>query len=714
MRRFFICWLSACTLLPSLHAQQEFTGAAAEKICPQASLIRIHPGSAAPSFIAFKENFSVPSSAIFQHLAKTFHSGPHDGWQLLKKENDRLGFTHTRFRQLYKGLRVTRGEYIVHEKDGKVRSVNGQFFEGITLDVQPKLSEQEALQKAYAFVAAARYKNEIPQGELVILPPQTGRAAKPAWLFDIYALHPLARLLVYVDAQNGEVLQAENLIRHIDVPATAATRYSGTQPVTCDSMAPGQYRLRETGRGFGIRTFNMNDSTDHLDAVDLFNATTTWLNNSNDDHVAYDAHWAAEKFYDYLQGAHNRNSIDDFGMPLVSYVHYGVNYDGAFWDGYTANYGDGVFGNSPYVGIDICGHELAHGLVDHTANLLSQGESGALNESFCDIFGTMVEFFANPSAADFMIAEDGFPPGTALRYMHDPNLAGHPDTYLGNFWYTGIADNGGVHINCGVQNYWFYLLAQGGSGINDNNEAYSIPAIGMSNAAALAYRTLTYYLIPSAGYGDARFFSILAAKDLFGPCSPEVITVTDAWHAVGVGPKFAGWPVASFASEILVNGPVLLTAGFESTSFNAVSFHWFFGDTSDVITSSDNVTYTYGENGLYTVTLIVTSPEGCTDTATAELLVDSILVPNVFSPDGDHINDYFFISSSGLLEYRIDIFDRWGTLVFSSIGPEVQWNGRRKNWDACDPGTYFYILKAVSPFADYSRTGFVTLAGTEQ
>jgi hypothetical protein len=134
--------------------------------------------------------------------------------------------------------------------------------------------------------------------------------------------------------------------------------------------------------------------------------------------------------------------------------------------------------------------------------------------------------------------------------MSNPNTFGQPDTYLGSMWYTGTADNGGVHINSGVQNFWFYLLSEGGSGVNDHGDTYTVTAIGIEDAAKIAYHNLSFYLMPTSEYEDSRRGSLNAAIDLFGQTSQQFASVLDAWNAVGVYFPFIG----PYAENTLVNG----------------------------------------------------------------------------------------------------------------------------------------------------------------
>ena len=125
---------------------------------------------------------------------------------------------------------------------------------------------------------------------------------------------------------------------------------------------------------------------------------------------------------------------------------------------------------------------------------------------------------------------DGF-----LRSMADPNVAGDPKYYKGVNWFTGSADNGGVHFNSGVQNYWFYLLVEGEQGTNEEGFNYNVPAIGWEKASKIAFRNLTVYLNESSNYLEARRGSLQAAADLYGHCSVEYLAVNEAWLTCGIG-----------------------------------------------------------------------------------------------------------------------------------------------------------------------------------
>jgi hypothetical protein len=251
-------------------------------------------------------------------------------------------------------------------------------------------------------------------------------------------------------------------------------------------------------------------------------------------------HWASELTYDYFLENFGRNSYDDDGAAIISYADWkeGDKQNNAFWSGTFAGYGAGdgeVYGS--WGAIDVVGHEISHGVTRHSARLVYQGESGALNESFSDIFGTAVEFYAEGrDEGDWLTGEDIFKDFGALRSLKKPKTLSDPDTYLGKYWFDTESDhdNGGVHTNSGVQNHWFYLLTEGGSGENDDGVAYQVAGIGLDDAAAVAYRNLTHYLLPDSRYIDAATYSIHAAEDLFGEDSQQSLSVRAAWEAVGI------------------------------------------------------------------------------------------------------------------------------------------------------------------------------------
>ncbi len=514
-----------------------------------------------PKLINLENNKKYTLNNAEALLQQTYQTSPDVDFVEIRRDEDQIGMQHVKFQEYYKGIPVTFAHFYVHAKANQIKSVNGDFFDVEGLNVTPALSKEAAFQAAVSAVGARKYMWQNPQeaalmnyqkpeGELVILPDfqhkNSKRQAAPklAYKFDIYATAPVSRDYVYVDAQTGQLLYKDAIIHHVSVDGTADTRYSGQKTIKTDSYN-GSYRLRDYTRGNGIETYNMHTSTDYSTATEFTDNDNNWTaaeyDNSAKDNAALDAHYGAQMTYDYWKIKHNRNSYDNNGAVIKSYVHFDVNYDNAYWNGSVMTYGDG---SGTYfdalTSLDVAGHEIGHAVCSNTADLTYSNESGAMNEGFSDIWGASIEYFAAPNKQTWLIGEDierrsGH---AALRSMSDPKSEGQPDTYKGTNWYTGTSDNGGVHTNSGVLNHWYYLLSVGGSGTNDNNDSYTVNGIGIDKAGNIAYRTESVYLTSSSTYADARTYSIQAAKDLYGAGSAEEQAVTNAWYAVGVGAPY--------------------------------------------------------------------------------------------------------------------------------------------------------------------------------
>ncbi len=366
--------------------------------------------------------------------------------------------------------------------------------------------------------------------------PSTSGNLIPAYHLIIYSLDPLSRKEYLISAEDGTILFENERIHSTEVEGIAHTKYSGVRSIRTDSLAPGHYILNEENRGGGIQTLNMRKSILYDKAVDFTDSNNVWDHfNDNLDEVATDAHWGMEMTYDFYNQKLGWKSFDNQDTKMLAYVHYSDDYVNAFWNGRWTTYGDGnkAAGYGPLVTLDVVGHEFTHGVVDYTADLIYRNEAGALNESFCDIMGASIEAFADTALFNWWIGE-GFTKN-GIRSMENPKVHGNPDTYHGQYWEFGTADNGGVHTNSGVQNKWFQLLSDGGSGVNDNGDAYQVTGIGIDSASRIAFQNLRYYLGKTSNYHDARIGAIQAALELYGEGSAAAQSVSDAWYAVGLG-----------------------------------------------------------------------------------------------------------------------------------------------------------------------------------
>ncbi|CAG0950648.1 MAG: T9SS type A sorting domain-containing protein [Bacteroidetes bacterium] len=684
-----------------------YKGADANRIVPTAKIVRMKSYSPVPNYVEYGMPIAFNQSTLEKWLQSFFgEEGSNYTIEKRNEETDQIGFTHINFNQLYKGVRVTNATYKAHIKEGKLVSVNGDFFPVNPASETPVISEQTALQHALSHIGAQLYKWQVaeeeehlkehennsaatyfPKAELHIVHPENKffePITKLAYKFNIYAHQPMSRQDIYVDATNGNILLSIDRIHHGNSNGTVVTAYSGTHPMTTDSVSPTQFRLRETTRGNGVRTFNLLTGTNYGNAVDFTDTDNYWNNvNPQKDQYAGDAHWGAQMTYDYYFQNYNRNSIDNNGFQLNSYVHYSTNYVNAFWDGQKMTYGDGDNSYTPLTSLDICGHEVTHGLTTFTADLVYSYESGALNESFSDIFGTAVEWFGkNPGQANWLIGEDI---GSAFRSMLNPKVYSDPHTYLGQYWYVGPNDNGGVHTNSGVQNHWFYRLSVGGSGTNDNGDSYNISGIGMAKAGAIAFRNLTVYLSQNSQYADARFYAIKAAEDLYGACSFEVEQCTNAWYAVGVGGVYQAIVIPNFAANSTTSCTVPFTVSFNNTSTNASTFNWSFGDGGGSTQISPS--YTYNQAGTYNVKLVADGGNCGIDSITKNTYI-VINTPPVPTSVGDSVctNQTATLTASGS-----------GNLTWydAQIGGNMVGTGTTFTTPALTATTYYYVDNAT-------------------
>jgi Zn-dependent metalloprotease len=257
-----------------------------------------------------------------------------------------------------------------------------------------------------------------------------------------------------------------------------------------------------------------------------------------DDVAVNEAYDGLGATFDFFLDVYDRNSIDDDGMELRATVHYGDRYDNAFWNGRQMVFGDGdgeLFQRFT-VSLDVIGHELAHGVTEDESQLMYLNQSGALNESMSDVFGSLVKQYLRKQTAaeaDWLIGEGLLTDavaGVALRSMKEPGTAyddpvlgddiqpAHMDDYLRT-----TQDNGGVHINSGIPNKAFYLAAT------------SLGGFAWERAGRIWYDALRApQLRPNASFRAFAALTVRQAQLLFGTDSDEVGAVQDAWRSVGV------------------------------------------------------------------------------------------------------------------------------------------------------------------------------------
>jgi Zn-dependent metalloprotease len=524
-----------------------------------------------------------------------FGLNPQSDLVLMNITHDQVGQTHYRYYQTYQNIPVENTMYIVHTANAKVVGMSGVIVTDFSADmpqrVQAKISTQNAIMAAVKHVDAKKYmwqdaameqrlksyssnKNAsyTPVAKLVwynagvqVSSPELRLAYK----VDVYAKEPLSRADYFIDVQTGEVIGKKDKLQHADATGTGNTQYSGAQTIHSDKGAT-KYRLRDVSRGNGIITLHGDKATN----LDYTSTTANWNLMGQDQH-AMDVHWGVEKTYDFYKTKFNRNSLDDNGIALISYVNDG-EYDNAHWDGASMNFGILSANNKGVTAIDVTGHELTHGITQYTSGLVYSNESGAMNESMSDIMGKSVQFFAKPADINWRLSNDM---GWIIRNMANPKSVYQPDTYQGDYWEYSSSDNGGVHTNSGVGNFMFYLLVNGGSGTNDYGDTYNVTGIGLDKAVQIIYRTEAAYLTPTSQYIDWRDACIQAATDLYGAGSAPVTQVKNAWHAVGVGDHYCssyGYFSSPYINKIVFNN-------ITNTSGDNSGYHDYTALTANVV-----------------------------------------------------------------------------------------------------------------------------------
>jgi zinc metalloprotease ZmpA len=492
---------------------------------------------------ATADGVSAAKVQVARH-ANRFGFGP--GQALVARES----FVHSngsaiRFDRTYRGLPVIRGDFVVHlSPAGAYRYGNGMRIGGLPESLTPRVSAAAAGSTARA---ALHYAVKSASSRLVVY---GGRHTSPlAWEVNTAGVSAIHGTVTYVDAATGRILASWSTVDTANDIGTGNTEYSGTVPVN-DVKTGGTYTLQDNARG-GQQIYNANHTSSQGVGTLFSDSNNVWGDHSetNVETPAADAAYGLAETWDFYLNTYNRDGIGNDGVAARGFVHYGTNYVNAFWsDGcFCMEFGDGsqASGISPLDSLDVGGHEMTHGVTSRTAKLIYSGESGGLNESTSDVFGTMVEWYANNAndVPDYVIGEEIFrnynPAANYIRRMDDPHL----DGASADCWYNGVG-NLNVHYSSGVGNHFFYLLSEGSGAKTINGIAYNSPTcngltvkgIGHNKAAAIWYKALTEQWVSTTNYHQARLGTLVAAKELYGKKSVEFKRVKQAWAAVSVTP----------------------------------------------------------------------------------------------------------------------------------------------------------------------------------
>lgn len=524
---------------------------------------------------------------------KVNRSGLAADWIIRSEETDQAHIRHIRIQQTIAGIPIYGQDMILHVDQGSLRDLNGFAWTGKWPEEKVQsVSSEEAIAAAKSYLESREVKFNAPSGfpglrdqqdhAALIWYPNEGHLIL-AYEIEMHP-NPMDHWTLIVSASDLSILKSfselcsfaptqlydlsgysgKNSIERSNKevamlpapPADGATVTTdqdlknanrtvngyqvGNTFYMIDASRTGMYQPAQSvmpnepvGTIWTIDAQNTSPQQSDFEVVHVTNTNNNWKN------LEVSAHYNGGEAYEYFRQTFSRNSINGMGGNIISIINVtdqnDNNMDNAFWNGTAMFYGNGnVAFNAPLAkALDVAGHEMSHGVIQNTANLEYVGQSGALNESFADIFGALID------RDDWKMGEDVtnsaiFPTG-AIRDLSNPNNGGSGPSSPGwqpkhmnefqNLPNTPEGDNGGVHVNSGIPNKAFFNLAN---------------SIGKEKAEQIYYKALKDYLVKSSQFVDCRNAVEKAAMDLHGANSAEVTAVQNAFAAVGIGAGAGG------------------------------------------------------------------------------------------------------------------------------------------------------------------------------
>lgn len=443
---------------------------------------------------------------------------------------DDVGIEHVHFQQVHNGVPVTGGELTVHVRGDTVVAVNAKTLATIEkVNTTPTLAPAQARTAAQGLLAKHLHVTDAtlstPQLEIFNRGLLESRSARTRLAWFIEATKINLREFIWIDAQTGGVL-----LHFSQLP---------------DARSRSIYDANDSANlpGALVRTEGSLPTGDaDADAAYNFSGDT----------------------YNYYSSQHGRDSFDNAGATIISTVHFcpdflNCPYPNAFWNGTQMVYGEGFAAAD-----DVDAHELTHAVTQYSANLFYYMQSGALNESFSDIFGETVDL-TNSGGTDtvgvrWLMGED-IPGIGAIRDMENPSSFGDPGK-LSDFGFVCSsgdppADGGGVHTNSGVPNHAYALMVDGGS-----YNGFSISGIGLTKAGKIQYRALTQYLLSASDFLDNYNALQQACTDLIGSAGITATDCTQVKKALDAVEMAEPWP----CSPTQPTPPALCPAGQAPTT----------------------------------------------------------------------------------------------------------------------------------------------------
>ncbi len=574
---------------------------------------------------------------------------------------DERGNIHAKYRFRKGGVYLEHASLTIHmNKNEQVFLVNGTELKGRTDESNQKLVSSSEIQKSirsalngHSFsifdLDCRSFKpdrdiNCKDFSQLVYFSTDASgdlNTKQLAYKIDVFPEGHQRSIRLYISARDGRVLYKSHNCQHICEDISVNTNYYGAQTITVDNDGNGTNILFDECRG--IETY----IDDGINAPFVPSSTNTFSSPTVEELGALSAHYGVSVAYDYFVATFGWQGFGGSGGVIPNYYILGM--DNAYFDpammgvAFGDGQGMGPF-TSPITGLDIAGHEFAHGIINQNGALFYGQEPGAINESYADIFGLAVEQFGS-GGFNWLISDESAPGG--IRSFSEPNSLGQPDCYNGPFYQNtsngNPTDEFGVHTNSGVMNYWFYLLNVGGSGGNcfANPYAYDVlPAIDLAQGQGystsfdlmtdlLFTALINGYVGLNTEFTDMREITIEVAHDMGFSCAFRE-NLKEAWIAVGVGDEPDGCDIHPNMSVSLPNIPC---PGEEIPFFVTpdddvtYDYEWEFGDGQSS-TVGAIVTHVYDDPGTYVVTVTLTDnslpsgPVSAFDQVTVTILPD--------------------------------------------------------------------------------------------
>ena len=459
---------------------------------------------------------------------------------LVRETRDELSNSHVRMQQTVGGIQVRGGELIAHyDGEGALTSLDARYAPGLAaLDLHPALSAEQVHATATSDILAE--EPSLAQTTLVTQTSPTLQIFAPEDTTPRLAYHVRLRgdghrpvLMDYmIDAQTGAILENFD-----DIETVTATGIGINGDVRTLNVTPSGdgYKMLDSTRGAATITTTTAGGDESTPGTVVRGSATVFDATGPAKGSAVDAHFFTGVVYDYYKKTHGRAGIDGKDSPLIATVHYGSEYNNAFWDGEGMTYGDGD--GSEFKGfaaaLDVIAHELTHGVTQNTSGLIYSKQSGALNEAVSDIFGSFVEHALRPDPIkNFILGEDLTIGDTKpFRDLIHPSKGRQPSN-MKQFVNT-TTDNGGVHTNSGIVNNAMFLMTIGGT--NDFSKIVVPFGIGWEKSEKLWFKANTTHFMSGTSFLAAAQATLATAIELQFSQNDQNI-VECAWIATGVLP----------------------------------------------------------------------------------------------------------------------------------------------------------------------------------